>query len=48
LHLACGYGAILSEKGKLLVQLRAIGGGVAIDIEVESGWRTKEVILEDP
>lgn len=42
---SAGSSAILSEKGELLAQLHATGAGIAIAIEVETGWRTKEVML---
>jgi hypothetical protein len=35
----------LSEKGEVLAQLQATGAGIAIAIEGETGWRTKEVML---
>jgi predicted amidohydrolase len=41
-----GSSAIVSEKGELLAQLQATGAGIAIAIEDETGWRTKEVMLE--
>jgi predicted amidohydrolase len=40
-----GSSAILSEKGEVLAQLQATGAGIAIAIEGETGWRTKEVML---
>jgi predicted amidohydrolase len=40
-----GSSAIVSEKGELLAQLQATGAGIAIAIEDETGWRTKEVML---
>ena len=43
-----GRSAIVSEKGELLSQLQATGAGIAIAIEVETGWRTKEVMLGGP
>jgi predicted amidohydrolase len=40
-----GSSAILSERGKRLVQLPATGPGVAIAIEDETGWHTKQIML---
>jgi predicted amidohydrolase len=40
-----GSSAILSEKGEVLAQLQTTGAGIAIAIEGETGWRTKEVML---
>src|SRR5262249_29870850 len=40
-----GSSAIVSEKGELLVRLPTTGAGVAIAIEDETGWRTREVML---
>lgn len=40
-----GSSAIVSENGDVLVQLRPSGTGVAIAIEDEDGWRTKEVMF---
>jgi predicted amidohydrolase len=40
-----GSSAILSEKGERLAQLQTEGAGVAIAIEVATGWRTREVML---
>jgi predicted amidohydrolase len=40
-----GSSAIVSEKGELLARLPAIGAGVAIAIEDETGWRAREVML---
>jgi predicted amidohydrolase len=40
-----GSSAIVSEKGELLAQLQATGAGIAIAIEDETGWRTREVML---
>jgi predicted amidohydrolase len=40
-----GSSAIISEKGELLAQLPATGAGIAIAIEDETGWRTKEVMF---
>jgi len=42
---AGGRSAIVSEQGEVLAQLQATGAGVAIAIEDETGWRTKEVML---
>ena len=42
---SAGRSAILSEQGEPLVQLPANGAGVAIAIEDEAGWRTKEIVL---
>ena len=41
-----GRSAIVSEKGELLTRLQATGAGIAIAIEDETGWRTKEITLE--
>jgi len=43
-----GSSAIVSEKGELLVQLQPTGAGIAIAIEDETGWRTRDVMLESP
>jgi predicted amidohydrolase len=40
-----GSSAIVSEKGELLVRLPATGAGIALAIEDETGWRTREVML---
>ena len=42
-----GRSAIWSEKGELLVQLEAIGTGVAVAIESHTGWRAKTIVLGD-
>ena len=43
---SAGRSAIVSEKGEVLAQLQATGAGIAIAIEDETGWRTREVMLE--
>ena len=41
-----GSSAILSDRGEILVQLPPNGAGVAIAIEDETGWRTREILLD--
>jgi hypothetical protein len=40
-----GRSAILSDKGIVLARLPAVGSGIAIAIEDERGWRTREVMV---
>jgi len=42
---SAGNSAIMSEKGNVLVQLPTTGAGVAIAIQDETGWRTKEIMI---
>ena len=43
---SAGRSAIISEQGEVLIRLQATGTGLAIAAEDETGWRTKEVMLD--
>lgn len=43
---SAGRSAIVSEKGAVLAELPVTGAGVAIATQNETGWHTKEVMLE--